>query len=277
MNPKIDKDYNSSEFINKVIFYILILLVLFIFLGDMYIMNNGAGNEIKYEELQIGMITYPWLTAGSVMIYDIHLGDNNPITLTKYLPASISILFSSIVFFVLIPFTLIFSVSSAFKLFKKEKSIFKLFIKYPVINLIISGVVILIFTVSLIVQSFAISNNKQKLDDIFFNQNIKDGGIQELSTLSYLIREKWSISQKNNGWFGLSSAKPDVFKQKVVNILNIQKFNYLENFELKEISQSAITLTAFSKQLKDNEGKLSKKPILFTLLVQQQRHKITLN
>ncbi len=121
MNPKINKDYDSSEFVNKIVFFLLVVLIIFIVLGDMYLMKDNTGTGIKYKELQIGLVSYPWLTAGSVMIYDVIANETSPITLTKYLPASLSILFASIVFFIFIPFTLIFSVSPAIKLFQKKK------------------------------------------------------------------------------------------------------------------------------------------------------------
>ncbi len=135
----------------------------------------------------------------------------------------------------------------------------------------------MIFTVSLIVQSVAIKNNQHKLNQIYTEQTNKDGGIEELTTLAYLIRENWSISQKNDGWFDLAATKPDVFKQKVANVLNIQKFTYLEKIELKEITKTTILLTAVSKQIKEEDNEVTKKPILYTLSIEQKQHKITLN
>lgn len=268
MNEKTDKNFNSSEFINKVVFFLLLLVALFILVGDLFIIKDFSIEGKDFSNLKLSMLAYPWITAGSINYYITLSGITETFKVLNYLSPSISILFSSIVIFIIIPFAFAFSVSPAVKAIKERTKTTILFKNYSVINFFISSIFVLIFSISLIVQYFSINSVYNEVDKLTSEQKVLDLGYNEITDLTLNLRERWLIEPKNEGLLGEEKKNFNGFKQKVVNILNNSKFEYINNLSATQISDTLIKLSA--------QAKLSNKIKTYVVEIKQNKHQIIL-
>ncbi len=268
MNEKTDKNFNSSEFINKVVFILLLLAAIIALLGDLFFIKDFSVEGKQFSNLKLSMLAYPWITAGSINYYLTLSGITETFTVLKYLSPTISILFSSIVIFIIVPFAFAFSVSPAVKAIKQRTKGTILFKNLAVINFFISSIFILIFSFSLIAQYISINNVYEQNDKLTNEQMVLDLGYNEITDLTLTIRQKWLIEPKNDGLLGEEKKNFNSFKQKIVNILNNSKFEYINNLSAAQISDTLIKLTA--------QAKLSSKTKTYIVEIKPNKHQIIL-
>ncbi len=268
MNEKIDKNFNSSEFINKVVFFLLLLVAVIALAGDLFIIKDFSIEGKDFSNLNITMLSYPWITAGSINYYIMLSGITETFTVLNYLSPAISILFSSIVIFIIIPFAFAFSVSPAVKAIKQRTKETILFKNFAVINFFISSIFIFVFSLSLIIQYYSINTVYDEVEMVTNEQTVLDLGYNEITDLTLNLRQKWLIEPKNDGLLGEEKKNFNGFKQKIVNILNNSKFEYIKNLSATQISDTSIILTA--------QANLSDKIKTYEVEITQNKHKIIL-
>ncbi len=232
MNAKINKDFNSFEFINKVTFYLLILTLLSGILLQFLILKNSVNVFNLPFLIAVDLSNQSFITNGSIF---------------KYFNHSSAFIFSIIFYYFIIPFAFIFSTENAIKLLK-ERKFSKQLLKYEIFNFVISFVVIIILIVLLAYNSFVnVQNNSQVLD---LQNKIQEAKIAEVANNFALgAREKMVLPLKYNGWGDISKDKFVLYKQLNANYINAFINDTTNKFILKVIPQT-IDINFLSLKLK---------------------------
>lgn len=237
MNEKIDKDFNSFEFINKVSFYIF-LFTLF----------GGILLQLLFLKNSVNLFNLPFLIAADLSNHSFITNGS----IFNYFNYSSAFIFSVIFYYFIIPFNFIFSANSAIKLLKQRPFSIKLF-NYEIINFIISSIFIFVLIFSLAYFSLIKIEKKDQIADL--KNKLLDAKFTEVvNNFALGAREKMVLPSKYNGWSDITPDKLDIYKQYNANYINAFINDTTNKFIVRVIPQKIeinyLSLILTSKNLK---------------------------
>ncbi|HPN38165.1 MAG TPA: hypothetical protein PL041_07150 [Melioribacteraceae bacterium] len=226
MNTKINSDISSSRFINKVAFYLTLFTIIAGVIFQIFIIKD-----------KFFIFNLPYITAGNLSEINF-LTDGN---IFDYFSYSASIVISIILFYFLIPFNLIFSVSTAVPIFK-EKFLIKKYIRYEIFNFLISVITIVLILASSIYFNYFFIPSKSETSKL--TEQIEQIKLENtINNLAYEIRNIMSVPKKNKGWFGMEQKEIELYKQYNANFIT----SFLNDTTNKYLSKATPILIDFYK------------------------------
>ncbi len=228
MNAKINKEFTSSHYINKVMFWLTLIAILAAFIFHFFILKND-----------FFIINFPHLIAA-------YLSDNKFLTggnIFKYFSYSVPFIFSIIFLYFIIPFNLIFSISPALSIIKEKETV-KRFFKYEIFNFFLSTFTLFIMLISLVYVNYLYVPEKSQAT--LLNAKLREAEeINIVNDLALELRNMNSVPKKNKGWYGMTSNEFDIYKQYHANY--ITNFLNSPNPDNIIISKAIPTLVEFYK------------------------------